>query len=130
MRKITYLFSIAVMLLSCTVANNTSAENGGNISTDNTYGYTEKNPVKVGGTEKGPLDERKYLSSLTGPNGEQVSFVRVGSCCPFSTRNSPFGGGLLDMYTVTYEGKKDSVTLYLNMYDKAKVKAPVGFKMK
>jgi hypothetical protein len=38
--------------------------------------------------------------------------------------------GLLDKYAVTYEGTKDTVTIYLNMYDKAKTMAPVGFKMK
>ncbi|MBD8082762.1 2-dehydro-3-deoxyphosphooctonate aldolase [Chryseobacterium sp. GCR10] len=100
------------------------------MSSDETYGYTEKNPVKVGGATNGPSNERKYLNSLTGPNGEAVSFVRNGSCCAFSTKNSPFGGGLLDMYSVTYEGKKDTVTLYLNMYDKGKLKAPAGFKIK
>lgn len=122
------LFS-SILLLSC-AAKNISSENRDNILTDKTYGYTEKNPIKVGGGENGPANERKYLNSLTGPNGEKVSYNRDGSCCAFSTKNSPFGKGLLDVYTVTYEGKKDSVTLYLNMYDEAKLKAPVGFKMK
>jgi hypothetical protein len=31
---------------------------------------------------------------------------------------------------VTYDGKKDTVTLYLNMYDKAKLKAPLGFRFR
>ncbi len=89
-----------------------------------------ENPIKVGGGENVPVNERKHLNSLTDPNGEKVSYNRDGSCCAFSTKNSPFGRGLLDVNTVTYEGKKDSATLYLNMYDKAKLKVPVGFKMK
>ncbi|ESU25071.1 hypothetical protein FSS13T_18600 [Flavobacterium saliperosum S13] len=38
--------------------------------------------------------------------------------------------GMLDIYKITYEGKKDTLTLYLNMYDKEKLKAPLGFKFK
>jgi len=37
---------------------------------------------------------------------------------------------MLDAYRVTYTGKNDTITLYLNMYDKDKLKAPVGFKFK
>ena len=129
MKKNAQILIMSILFISC-ASTNTTSENGNNITTDDTYGYTEKNPIKVGGGENGPLNERKYLNSLTGPNGEKVSYERGGSCCAFSTRNSPFGGGLLDIYSVTYEGKRDTVTLYLNMYDKAKLKAPVGFKMK
>lgn len=120
------LFPVLIFSLVACGAANTSTE----VNTDTTYGFTEKNPIKVGGVENGPLNERQFLNSLSGPNGETVSYDRVGSCCEFATRNSPLGGGLLDMYNVSYEGKKDTVTMYLNMYDKAKLKAPVGFKFK
>lgn len=126
---ISLFISVSILSISC-ASTNKNFESSDNISTDQTYGYTEKNPIKVGGGENGPVNERKYLSSLTGPNGEKVTYLRNGSCCAFLTRNSPFGGGLLDIYSVTYEGKKDSVTIYVNMYDKATLKAPVGFKMK
>ena len=99
-------------------------------NSDATYGYKEKNPVKVGGFDNGPSNERNYLNSLTGPNGEKVFFNRNGSCCQFDTKNSPFGSGMLDVYTVYYEGIKDTAKLYLNMYDKGSLKAPVGFKFK
>lgn len=120
------LFPVLIFSLVACGASNISTE----VNTDATYGFTEKNPIKVGGVENGPLNERQFLNSLSGPNGETVSYDRVGSCCEFATRNSPLGGGLLDMYKVSYEGKKDTVTMYLNMYDKAKLKAPVGFKFK
>lgn len=118
------LTSAALLLFSC-ASTPATQEN-----TDASYGYTEKNPVKVGGVESGPANERNYLNSLSGPNGEAVWFERTGSCCPFSTKNGFMGGGMLDRYAVTYEGKKDTVFLYINMYDSAKLKAPVGFRFK
>ncbi len=130
MKKISTILLISLLVISCTTIKNVDSKNQKNVSTDNTYGYTEKNPIKVGGVENGPLNELKYLKSLTGPNGEKVTYVRRGSCCEFSTKKSPFGTGLLDIYSITYEGKEDSVMLYLNMYEKSTLKAPVGFKMK
>jgi hypothetical protein len=99
-------------------------------TTDSSYGYSEKNPIKVGGFNNGPANQRAYLNSLTGPNGEALSYNRSGSCCHFETKSSPYGMGLLDKYQVTYQNKKDTVTLYINMYDKGPLKAPVGFKFK
>ncbi|MDF2932846.1 MAG: 2-dehydro-3-deoxyphosphooctonate aldolase [Chryseobacterium sp.] len=129
MKKL-FLSTLIILAISSCGTAKTSSENPAESSTDSTYGFTEKNPVKVGGVGSGPLNERNYLNSLTGPNGEKVSYDRQGSCCEFKSKNSPFGMGLLDRYAVTYEGKKDTVTIYLNMYDKAKTMAPVGFKMK
>ncbi len=98
-----------------------------NISTDSTYGYTQGNPIKVGGGDAGPLREREYLNNLKGPNGESINYTRKGSCCPFKTKNGFMGGGMLDIYIITWEKQKAPVTLYINMYDKDKLKAPVGF---
>jgi hypothetical protein len=94
-----------------------------NISKDD-YGYSEKNPIKTGG---GPQGERAFLNRLAGPNGEAVRYRRLGSCCSFSTPNSPMGGGLLDRYEVLIEGQSKTKILYLNMYDLEKPKIPKGF---
>jgi len=102
-------------------------------STDKTYGYTEKNPIKVGGmsNSEGPLNERRFLNALTGPNGEKISYSRLGSCCAFKTRNGSFDNtGLLDKYEIKYEGQEKEIIIYINMYDKGELKAPVGFKLK
>lgn len=100
--------------------------------TDENYGYAEQNPVKVGGTtSSGPANERAYLNSLTGPNGEALTFVRKGSCCPFKTPNGIIDNtGMLDRYEVTYSGLAKPVIIYINMYDKEELKAPKGFKFK
>jgi len=130
MKKLLLSTSLVILLLSCGTAKSTAEISADSSTADSTYGYTEKNAVKVGGVGNGPMNERNYLNALTGPNGEKVSFERHGSCCEFKSKNSPFGMALLDRYAVTYEGKKDTVTIYLNMYDKEKNMAPVGFKMK
>ena len=124
------LSALVVGLMSSCGSSSNLADSSSSPSTDSTYGLTEKNPIKVGGGEGGPISERKYLNSLSGPNGETVTFDRIGSCCFFKSKSSPMGGGLLDKYSVTYKGKKDAVVLYLNMYEKGKLMAPVGFMMK
>jgi hypothetical protein len=98
-------------------------------SQDKTYGYTEKQPVMVGGVSEGPKNERRFLNALAGPKGEKVQYYRLGSCCPFKTKNSELGG-MLDKYEVSYEGLDTSFVLYINMYDSDTLKVPVGLKLK
>lgn len=104
------------------------------ISNDPTYGFSEKNPIRVGGVDKqsGPLNERRFLNALAGPNGEEVEYFRSGSCCPFKSKNDPLGFGqvMLDGYEITWKGSKDTVTIYINMYDYGSLKAPKGFTIK
>ena len=103
------------------------------IAVDETYGYTQKNPIKVGGAKEssGPLNERRFLNALLGPNGEAVTYNRRGSCCAFETPNGFINNtGLLDIYEVKYEGLDKPITLYLNMYDPGELKAPKGFTFK
>lgn len=99
-------------------------------STDKSYGYTAKNPIMVGGLNEGPLNELRFLNALTGPNGEMLQYNRLGSCCAFNTENSELGGGMLDQFSVTYEGLENSLVLYLNMYDSDTLKVPVGLELK
>ena len=104
------------------------------ISNDPTYGFSEKNPIQVGGVDKqsGPLNERRFLNALAGPNGEEVEYFRSGSCCPIKSKNDPLGFGqvMLDNYRVTWKGSKDTVSIYINMYDYGSLKAPKGLTIK
>lgn len=96
---------------------------------DKTYGYKEKNPIKVGGVKqlKGPLNEKLYLNALLGPNGEPTQYYRTGSCCVFKTKNGLIdNAGLLDRFKLYWEGCEDTVILYLNMYDEGDLYIPVG----
>jgi hypothetical protein len=91
------------------------------VSTDNTYGYTESNPIKVGGSGfDGPSRERAYLDNLLGPNGESLSYERQGSLMA--------GDVILDAYSVTGSGINE--TLYIDMYNFEELHAPVGFTCK
>lgn len=105
------------------------------VSDDDTYGYTQANPVCVGGVKKseGPLNERRFLNALLGPNGEELEYTRRGSCCPFTTPNGMISNsGMLDIYVVKQKGQSQekSVNIYINMYDFGKLKAPKGFTFK
>jgi hypothetical protein len=104
------------------------------ISTDKTYGFSEKNPIEVGGVDKqeGPLNERRFLNALAGPNGEKVTYYREGSCCPIKSDSDPFGFGqvMLDHYKVTWKGAGKTYSIYINMYDYGELKAPYGFTIK
>ena len=137
MRKIIGLIVVLFFATSCVssqrteqieIVNDSSQENI--YSVDETYGYSEKNPIQVGGFKNGPIRESEYLNSLTGPNGEKVKYYRIGSCCPFETPNSDWGSGMLDKFRVTYKGLKKDLILYINMYDSDTLKAPNGFKFK
>ncbi len=90
------------------------------VSTDNTYGYTKENAIRVGdGGELfgGPARERAYLDNLRGPNGEPISYERTGSL--------NFEDTILDEYVIT--GLGAPVTLYLDSYKFEEPMAPVGF---
>ncbi|MBC3759919.1 2-dehydro-3-deoxyphosphooctonate aldolase [Hyunsoonleella sp. SJ7] len=142
MKKILIAFVALVLFLSCgstqQASKNTAQILRDNntfvvteIAKDKTYGYSPKNPVEVGGAKdsEGPKNERRFLNALAGPNGEQISYYRDGSCCPVKSNNDPFGFGsvMLDNYRVTWENSKDTVSIYINMYDSGPLKAPIGF---
>ena len=101
-------------------------------STDSTYGYTIENPIMVGNAGgSGPVNERRFINALTGPNGEIIEYYRLGSCCHFKTSNGLFGdSGLLDKYSLTYRGLKKDLVIYINMYDSDTLKVPIGLELK
>ena len=145
MKKI-LVCTAAVTFLACSSTKNSSSSNDiktellnnntfllKEISKDKTYGLSEKNPVQVGGVDadEGPINERRFLNALAGPNGEKVSYYRAGSCCPIKSDKAMFGDKvMLDNYRVTWEGSTDTVSIYINMYDYGQLKAPVGFTIK
>jgi hypothetical protein len=98
------------------------------VSKEATYGVTAQNPIKVGGgVDGGVRGEQSYLNALRGPAGQTITYRRNGSCCPFKTPNGLIDNtGMLDAYTVTWEGNAKPLTLYINMYDKGDLFIPVG----
>lgn len=99
---------------------------------DRTYAFRQSNPVKVGSNDgSGPLNERRFLNALAGPGGEQIEYFRAGSCCPFKTPNGLLDNtGMLDHYRIFWNGSKDTLDIYINMYDEGDLKIPVGLTAK
>jgi len=87
-------------------------------STDKTYGFSQENPIKVGGGDfNGPSRERAYLDHLLGPNGEILTYERNGSTMT--------GDVILDIYHLSGAGI-DSI-LYVDEYNFLELQAPLGF---
>jgi hypothetical protein len=101
-------------------------------STDKTYGFTPKNPIKTGtGPNGGPANQRAYLDLLRDAQGNPIKYKRLGSCCSYKSENGLFGMAMLDRYEITYKnekGKKKKVVIYLSFYDFETPKILVGFK--
>jgi len=96
------------------------------------YGFTPGNPVKVGtGPNGGPANNRAYLDLLRDARGNPINYKRVGSCCPYPSKNGPFGMGMLDHYQITFQnekGKKRKADVYISFYDYEEPQILFGFK--
>lgn len=95
------------------------------MSEDPTYGYAEKNPVKVGSRDEygGPQAERDYLDSLVDATGKPIKYTRIGS----GGRSAD--GKPLDIYEITL-GNGEKYRLWIDMYQPKhkpdKQPSPVG----
>ena len=132
MKKLIFIILLFIVVV---INNQTVAQNSIDtlrVTSDSTYGYTEENPIKVGGVneKRGPDNEKAFLNALLGPDGQELTYKREGSCCPFETPNGFAGYGLLDIYEIKYEGLEEAIILYINMYDSEELFVPVGFTKK
>ena len=133
MKHICIMLCLLLSLVACRGSKATSDSNAVNrsASPSDDYGYSEKNPIMVGGDSEGfgqgAKYEMEYLMRLSGENGEHVYFDRLGSCCGFKTAT---GSGFLDRYEVFIEGETKPRVLFLNMYKKDTLYAPKGFILK
>lgn len=102
-------------------------------TSDETYGYSEKNPVKVGcGYDGGPANEEDYIKMLRDAKGWPVYFQRLGTCCTFNSVNGFDGKATLDKYRIVYQNQKEKLKdkesiIYFNMYDYEEPKIITGF---
>ncbi len=95
------------------------------------YGYSSKDPIKVGGVyqNQGVQREYQYSSMLEGLDNQPLKINRIGSCCDFKYGLNQIG--LLDNFAITYDGLNDTIYLYLDMYRMDGLpKIPIGFKLK
>lgn len=101
-------------------------------STDKRYGYDKDYPINIffKNSRDETINQQRFLNALAGPNGEKLFFKKLESCCPFPTKRSEMGAGFLDVYEITYVGAKKPIRLYMNIYEKGVLMAPVGFTIK
>ena len=101
-------------------------------SKDKKYGYDPDYPINIffRNTKDEKINQQRFLNALTGPNGEKLTYSKLESCCPFPTKRTEMGAGLLDIYEITWEGNKTPVKLYFNIFEKGALLAPIGFKIK
>lgn len=94
------------------------------------YCHTQENPIELGGCLRGiKCDgaQLQYFPSFLDPDGVEVYVKRLGSCCAFEDPSIPLGGGLLDMYELTYDEISKPIFNYVNLYKFVKPKAPKNF---
>ncbi|TGD59049.1 2-dehydro-3-deoxyphosphooctonate aldolase [Flavobacterium humi] len=98
-------------------------------ATDKKYGYDEDYPINVGFTslEDGTRNQVRFLNALAGPNGEKIKFELKDSCCPFPTKKTEMGAGMIDIYEITWEGQAKPILLYINKFEKGELMIPLGF---
>jgi hypothetical protein len=102
------------------------------LSKDPKYGYDKDFPINVfyKNTKDEHINQQRFLNALAGPNGETITYKKIETCCPFPTKNTEMGVGLLDVYEITWAGQKTPVQLYLNYFEKGALLVPVGLTIK
>ena len=100
-------------------------------SKDKKYGYDRDYPINIfySNTKNDTINQRRFLNALAGPKGEKITYVKLESCCPFPTKRSEMGAGLLDVYELKWEGLQKPIRLYLNIYEKGVLQVPVGLSL-
>jgi hypothetical protein len=101
-------------------------------SKDRKYGYDKDYPINIffESTRNEIINQQRFLNALAGPKGEKITYTKLESCCPFPTKRSEMGVGLLDVYELKWEGQKSPVILYLNIYEKGVLMVPFGLSLK
>jgi hypothetical protein len=144
MKKIVFLILLGIAIASCgsikstlknvddSAPNLTLTKNNTflitKFSTDKKYGYQKDYPINIfyRNTVDQKVNQERFLNALAGPKGEKITYTKLESCCPFPTKRSDMGVGLLDVYELKWEGQNKPILLYLNIYEKGILMVPVG----
>lgn len=99
---------------------------------DRKYGYDPDYPVNVfyQNAKDENLNAERYLNALAGPNGEEITFLKIESCCPFPTKRVDIGAGFLDIYEIKWAGQDKPIRLYVNIYERGYLLCPMGLSIK
>lgn len=100
---------------------------------DSEYGYSEFYPINLGFSKfenSNNSNVNRFFNSITGPNGEKVTYRLLETCCPFPSKNNKMGAGTLDLYEIYLDEKASNKKIYINTFEKGKVMCPKGFSIK
>ena len=113
------------------------------ISTDSTFGYTNLNPLRLkkGNQSKSIDNSFTFLSGLKTTDNQPLTLLFRGTTKnptykePSIKINNRFTGmpisgklGLLDKYVFLTSNTKDTITLFVDIYNKGDLFIPVGLK--
>ena len=147
MKKIIPFIALLISIVSCTSTKSTIKNIDNNapnlqladnntfyiseFSTDRKYGYDQDYPINIffESTRNVTINQQRFLNALAGPKGEKINYAKLESCCPFPTKRSDMGAGLLDVFELKWEGQKSPVVLYLNIYEKGVLMVPFGLSL-
>lgn len=149
MKKINlYVLVFTLLILNSCVSSKSSLKNVDNTSLkpqiinnsfliteksgDPKYGYDKDYPINLGFDNEytSPKNIPLFFNALSGENNEKIIYRKVDDCCPFPTKRSMMGAGMLVVYEVTIEGNITTKKLYFNVFDKGKIVCPKGFSIK
>jgi hypothetical protein len=112
-------------------------------STDSTYGYTAENPIKIkkGNQEKSIRRSREFLRGLKTSDGQTLELIKRSSMANASYKkpaidpinkfdHKPLSGnlGMLDKYVFITSATKDTLTLFIDIYNKGELFIPTRLK--
>jgi hypothetical protein len=102
------------------------------MATSSDYAYNKDYPVNVGFTSlaDGVNNQKRYLNALAGPNGEAITYTLKSTCCPFPTKKTDAGAGMIDIYEIVWKGQKKPILLHINKYERGELLIPVGLSKK
>lgn len=128
-----------VLLLTTLMGNATAQKEIASLpaANDSSYGYTAANPVKLkkGNVEKSILHTMDYLAGLVTTDNQALVLIKRSSV-PAPGRSSTavserFGvarSGILDKYVFVAATSKDTITLFVDIYNRSKTMVPAGLK--
>ena len=89
-----------------------------NAKVKGSYGFKAKDPIKVGGGDM-PTRVFEYMKHLKGPNGEPVTFEKLGNGGSYENPDASLTRmekGVVYMYEIKIHGTKKSYIIYFDQY--------------
>lgn len=101
------------------------------ISVDKTYGFSPKNPIKVGTGANGAFEnEQTYFDLLRDETGQHIKYIFKEKGPDFLSKTSPNGKAFLTKYEIKYsqkDGKIKTANIFFNHFEFIDPQVLIGF---